>query len=120
MSARVRVCSVAELPAQGSVKRVDVEGLPVALVATGGEFFALDDTCTHDEVSLSDGEVEGHTVECWLHGSKFDVRTGEALCLPAKKPVAVFDVTLDGDAVYVSAAPTKHFASTTSLESNTR
>lgn len=116
MSGRVRVCSVAELPEVGRVRRVDLDGEPVVIVATADGLFALDDTCSHDEVSLSDGEVEGNTVECWLHGSRFDVRTGEALCLPAKKSVAVFDITVDGDGVYVSTSPIP--ASATKMESN--
>jgi len=116
MSGRARVCSVAELPAIGGVRRVDVEGEPMAIVATDDGLFAIDDTCSHDEVSLSDGEVEGTTIECWLHGSKFDVRTGEALCLPAKRSVAVFDITIEGDGVYVSTTPVT--ASLTKMESN--
>ncbi len=113
----VKVCSVAELPAQGSVRRVDVDGVPVAIVATEGGYHAIDDTCSHDEVSLADGEVEGHTVECWLHGSRFDVRTGEALCLPARKPVDVYDIKIQEDGVYLSTAPN---TAATELESNAR
>jgi 3-phenylpropionate/trans-cinnamate dioxygenase ferredoxin component len=113
---RVRVCAIGELPAVGGVRRVDVDGEPVAIVATADGLFALDDICSHDEVSLSDGEVDGNTVECWLHGSKFDVRTGEALCLPAKKSVGVFEITVEGDDVYVSASPVT--ATLTKMESN--
>jgi 3-phenylpropionate/trans-cinnamate dioxygenase ferredoxin subunit len=113
----VKVCEVADLPPQGSVRRVDLDGEPVAIVATEGEYHALDDICSHDEVSLADGEVEGHTVECWLHGSRFDVRTGEALCLPAKKPVDVYDIKIQDDGVYLSTAPK---SAATELESNAR
>ena len=122
MSEFVRVCSVDELPAQGSVRRVEVDGTSVAIVATEGEYHAIDDTCSHDEVSLADGEVEGHTVECWLHGSRFDVRTGEALCLPARKPVDVYAIKILDDGVYLSTAPhhaANEFAAT-ELESNAR
>ncbi len=105
MTGFVKVCERTDLPAQGATRRVDVDGVPVALVAAEGELFAIDDTCSHDEVSLADGEVEGLTVECWLHGSRFDVRTGEALCLPAKKSVPVYDVKIEGDGVYVSVSP---------------
>lgn len=122
MSEFVRVCSLAELPAPGSARRVDVEGVQVAIVATAGDYYAIDDTCSHDEVSLTDGEVEGHTVECWLHGSRFDVRTGEALCRPARKPVDVYDIKIDGDGVHVSTAPhnaVSEFAAT-EMESNAR
>ena len=89
MSARVRVCSVAELPAQGSVKRVDVEGLPVALVATGGEFFAIDDTCSHQDASLADGWLEGCDVECPLHASRFNLRTGAVDAPPARRGISL-------------------------------
>jgi 3-phenylpropionate/trans-cinnamate dioxygenase ferredoxin subunit len=113
----VKVCEVADLPAQGSVRRVDLDGEPVAIVATEGEYHAINDICSHDEVSLADGEVEGHTVECWLHGSRFDVRTGEALSLPAKKPVDVYDIKILDDGVYLSIAPKP---AATELESNAR
>ncbi|MGH8888467.1 MAG: non-heme iron oxygenase ferredoxin subunit [Acidothermaceae bacterium] len=116
MTGPVRVCSVADLPAAGGVRRVDVDGDPVAIVVTADGLFAIDDICSHDEVSLSDGDVEGNTVECWLHGSKFDVRTGAALCLPARKPVAVFDITIEGDGVYVNTTPVTN--SLTKMESN--
>jgi len=105
VTAYVRVCSAADLPSPGSAMRVEIDGVPIALVATEGELFAIDDTCSHEEVSLADGEVEGLALECWLHGSRFDLRTGEALCRPATKPVPVYDVKLDGDGVFVSAAP---------------
>lgn len=105
MNGYVRVCDAAALPSQGSIGRVDVDGVPVALVVTEGELFAVDDTCSHEEVSLADGEVDGLALECWLHGSRFDLRTGEALCRPATKPVPVYDVKIEGDGVFVSAAP---------------
>lgn len=105
MSGYVRVCSVDELPPDGAVRRVDVAGTPVAIVTTEGEHFAIDDTCSHDEVSLADGDVDGHVVQCWLHGARFDVRTGEALSLPAKKSVPVFGIKIEGDGVYVSTSP---------------
>ena len=102
MSTYTLVCSVAELPAPGRARRFEVAGVPVAVVATEGELFALADTCSHDEVSLADGEVDGHTIECWLHGSRFDVRTGKALCLPARKSVHVYDIKVDDDGVYLN------------------
>jgi len=124
MSRFERVCSIDELPGEGGVRRVDVDGNPVALIKTEGSLFAIDDTCSHDEVSLSDGDVDGHTLECWLHGSRFDVRTGEALCKPATKSVPVFDIKIEADGVYVSTSPstavpqTTATTATTKLESN--
>jgi 3-phenylpropionate/trans-cinnamate dioxygenase ferredoxin component len=104
MSGFVRACALADLPV-GSVRRVEIDSEPVALVHGDDGVFAIDDVCSHDEVSLSDGEVEGNTLECWLHGSRFDVRTGAALCLPAKQPVAVYDVEIQGDSIYISTSP---------------
>jgi 3-phenylpropionate/trans-cinnamate dioxygenase ferredoxin subunit len=61
-----------------------------------GEVFAITDDCSHADVALSEGEVDGCTLECWLHGSRFDLRTGEPTGLPATAPVAVHYVTVDG------------------------
>ena len=80
----------------------DGSTVPVALVRDAdGEFHAISDICSHGAVSLSDGEVEGCVVECWLHGSQFDVRTGRPLQLPATQPVPVYPVTVEGDQVFV-------------------
>ena len=98
----VRVCGWSEL-ADGTPRRVEVDGRAVALVRIGEEVHAIDDICTHAEVSLSEGDVdlEECALECWKHGSLFDLRTGEALTLPALKPVAVHTVTVEGDEVLV-------------------
>jgi 3-phenylpropionate/trans-cinnamate dioxygenase ferredoxin subunit len=102
----VKVGTLAELPSPGGVLRVELEGEPVAIVCTEGtEFWAISDVCSHAEVALSDGEIEGNTVECWLHGSRFDVRTGEPLGPPATRAVPVYDIRLKGDDVYLSTAP---------------
>ena len=103
MSAR-RVLGVSELPEVGAV-RVVLDGVPVAVVRDEeGHVHAIGDTCSHAEVSLSEGEVEGCTIECWLHGSQFDLRTGQPLALPAIRPVPVYPVTIDGDDVLVDVA----------------
>ena len=75
---------------------------PVAVVRAEGEVFALHDVCSHEEVPLSEGEVYDHTVECWLHGSCFDLRTGKPTGPPATKPVATYPVKIDGDDVLVA------------------
>jgi len=67
--------------------------------------FAVDDICSHAEVSLSEGDVEDGRVECWLHGSRFDLRTGKATSLPATEPIAVFPVKVEGDEVLVDVEP---------------
>jgi 3-phenylpropionate/trans-cinnamate dioxygenase ferredoxin subunit len=81
-----------------------VDGAPVSVALVrdaDGDFHALSDVCSHGQVSLSDGEVEGCMVECWLHGSQFDVRTGKPVQLPATQPVPVYPVTVEGDRVLV-------------------
>jgi len=96
-----RACAVSELPEEGAIG-VEVDGEPVAVVCTGGEVFALRDVCSHAEVPLSEGEIYDHTVECWLHGSCFDLRTGQPTGLPATEPVPVYPVKIEGDDVYVA------------------
>ena len=71
----VRACALADVPENGALG-VEVEGTPVAVVRAEGELHALYDVCSHAEVALSEGEIYDHTVECWLHGSCFDLRTG--------------------------------------------
>lgn len=97
----VRVCRLTEIPQEGAL-RVEVDGEPVCLARSRGCLYAIGDTCSHAEVSLSEGEVFDGTVECWLHGSRFDLATGEALCLPATRPVPTYPVRVDGDEVSVS------------------
>ncbi len=99
--AYVRACALADLPGEGAIG-VDVQGTPVAVVRADGEVFALHDVCSHAEVPLSEGEIYGHTVECWLHGSCFDLRSGQPTGPPATEPVATYPVKIDGDDVYVS------------------
>jgi 3-phenylpropionate/trans-cinnamate dioxygenase ferredoxin subunit len=97
----VRACRLADIPA-GGVVRVELDRRhPVAVVRTGGEVFAIRDVCSHADVPLSEGEVDDTTVECWLHGSRFDLRTGRPTGLPATKPVPVYPTMIDGDDVFV-------------------
>jgi 3-phenylpropionate/trans-cinnamate dioxygenase ferredoxin component len=97
----VRVCARSELPAEGAIG-VQVGDLPIAVIQAGGEVYALRDECSHEEVPLSEGEVYDHTVECWLHGSCFDLRTGASTGPPATEPVPVYPVKVDGGDVYVA------------------
>jgi len=97
----VRACAVSDLPAEGAIG-VDLNGTPVAVVRAAGEVFALRDVCSHAEVALSEGEVYDHTIECWLHGSCFDLRTGDPTGPPATKPVPTYPVKIDGNDVLVS------------------
>jgi 3-phenylpropionate/trans-cinnamate dioxygenase ferredoxin subunit len=115
----VKVGERAQLPAPRGVLRVELDGEPVAIVCTdGGSFSAISDVCSHAEVSLSDGDIDGNTVECWLHGSRFDLRTGRPLGPPATRSVPVYDIKFDGDDVYLSASPSH--VSSTSLPGTSR
>ncbi|HTT52366.1 MAG TPA: non-heme iron oxygenase ferredoxin subunit [Streptosporangiaceae bacterium] len=100
----VRVCSLSELPPEGAIG-VQVGDLPIAVVRAQGDVYALRDECSHEEVPLSEGDVYDHTVECWLHGSCFDLRTGASTGPPATEPVPVYPVKVDGDNVYVAVPP---------------
>ena len=86
-----RACSAGNL-AEDTPLGVVVEGIPVCLVRAGGEVFAVHDECTHEAVRLSEGDVVDGVIECWRHGSCFDLRTGAVLSLPAVRPVAVYRV----------------------------
>lgn len=105
--AGTRVLPAAEL-VENQAKRVMVDGVPIALVKdSAGDIHAIGDTCTHGEISLSEGFVEGETLECWAHGSQFSLITGTPLNLPAYEPVPVFPVeVIDGD-VYIDPTTTK-------------
>ena len=96
-----RVASLADLADESAVKVV-VGRTPVCLARTAGEVLAVNDVCSHADVSLAEGDVEDGTVECWLHGSRFDLRTGAPTGLPATKPVATYPVTIEGDDVFVA------------------
>ena len=104
--AYTRACALSDLPVEGVIG-VEVAGEPVAVARIGGEVYALRDVCSHAEVPLSEGEIYDHTVECWLHGSCFDVRTGEPTGPPATTPVPVYPVKIDGDDVYVAVIASK-------------
>lgn len=97
-----RVCKVDELK-PGDGIRVEVGDTPIAIFNVGGEFFAVDDTCSHALASLAEGLVEEdiHAVECPKHGSLFDLRTGTPRGLPATKPVATHTVIVKDDEIYV-------------------
>ena len=98
-----RACAVADV-ADGSAVRVTIDGIPVAVVRSSGEVYAIHDVCSHANVALSEGEIEDQTIECWLHGSRFDLVTGRPTGLPATQPVPVYPVKIDGDDVLVSVA----------------
>jgi 3-phenylpropionate/trans-cinnamate dioxygenase ferredoxin subunit len=86
-----RACALAEVR-EDEALAVTLGSLAVAVARNGDEVFALQDLCSHAAVALSEGEVADCTVECWLHGSRFDLRTGKPTGLPATEPVATFPV----------------------------
>jgi len=89
------------LPEAGAVL-VTIDSQRVAVVRDeDGGIHAVDDTCSHANVSLSEGEVDGCTIECWLHGSRFDLRTGQPTSLPAIRPIAVYPVQIADGVVLV-------------------
>ena len=107
MTVAERVCALSDLKLN-EAKRVVVGGKPIALVLDGtGSVHAIGDTCTHGDISLSEGFVEDETLECWAHGSQFSLLTGKPLSLPAYEPVPVYVVELaDGD-IYIDPTVTK-------------
>jgi len=96
----VKACALSDIPEEGAI-RVELEGTPICLARSGGEVFAISDLCSHADVSLAEGDIEDGEVECWLHGSRFNLRTGQPSGLPAIKPVATYPVTVEGDDVLV-------------------
>jgi 3-phenylpropionate/trans-cinnamate dioxygenase ferredoxin component len=93
-------CPVAAVP-EGTATRVVLDGVPVAVVRSEGEVYAIHDVCSHANVALSEGEVDDGTIECWLHGSRFDLASGRPTGLPATQPVPVYPVKIDGDDILV-------------------
>jgi 3-phenylpropionate/trans-cinnamate dioxygenase ferredoxin subunit len=97
----VRACALADVPV-GTVAAFDLGGdVDIAVVNTDDGVFAIQDLCSHAEYPLSEGDVDGCTLECVGHGSRFDLRTGFPLELPATAPVPVYPVRVDGDAIFI-------------------
>lgn len=97
----IRICPVEDIK-PGKAIRVKVGDLAIAIVRTkAGEVRAIDDKCSHGEISLSEGFVDGETIECWAHGAKFSLESGEALTLPAFEPVATYEVIIENDEIYL-------------------
>jgi len=86
---------------QGKPVKVEKDGKTICVARVGNEVFAVDDTCSHSDASLSEGDVTDFKIECWLHGAEFDLRTGEALTPPAVAPLHTYGVHVDGDSVTV-------------------
>ena len=87
--------------AEGKPVLIEKDGESICVTRIGDEVFAIGDTCSHSDASLSEGDVTDFKIECWLHGAEFDLRTGEALTPPAVMPVKKYLVTVDGDSVTI-------------------
>ena len=96
----IAVCAIADLP-EGEPRKEVVNGTTIAVVLSEGNVYAINDTCSHGQVSLAEGEVEGCLLECWLHGSQFDLRNGQPVSLPAIDPVPVYPVKVEDGTVFV-------------------
>jgi 3-phenylpropionate/trans-cinnamate dioxygenase ferredoxin component len=106
----VRACALTDVPTDEALA-VTIGAYEVAVARDGDEVFAIQDQCSHAAVALSEGEVDDCTVECWLHGSRFDLRSGKPTGLPATEPVATFPVEVrtndDGvDEIFVDTTTT--------------
>jgi 3-phenylpropionate/trans-cinnamate dioxygenase ferredoxin subunit len=101
----IRVCALSELDDKKPLA-VEVGDVAVVVIRDGDEVHALRDECSHASLSLSEGEVTRKGIECWLHGSCFDLRTGQPSSPPATDPVDVYAVRIDGDDVYVDPTTT--------------
>jgi 3-phenylpropionate/trans-cinnamate dioxygenase ferredoxin subunit len=104
---RYRLCAADDVPNEGIVRIVAVAGLaqPLAVARSGDEFFCIDDTCSHQDAALSDGWVEDGCVECPLHESRFDLRTGKPDVPPAKEPIATHPIIIENGVVYLLGHP---------------
>lgn len=100
MSSWVRVAGVEDLPA-GGLLGVEAEGKKIVLANVAGDIYALLDQCSHEDLPLSAGFLEGERLECVWHGAQFDVCSGQATSLPAVRPVKTFDVDIRGSEIYV-------------------
>ena len=100
-----RLCTRDEV-GEGEARRFDVGRERICLVRIGDDFYAIGDTCSHEDYSLAEGEVfdDELAIECWRHGSAFSLKTGEPSTLPATQPVPVYDVTFSGDDVIATRA----------------
>ena len=103
MAQFIKVASAADL-APGEAKCVEVAGKKLALFNVEGNFYAIDDTCTHRGGPLSQGEVNGMVVTCPFHGARFDVTTGQVLGPPAARGVGRYDVRVEGEDVKIEIA----------------
>jgi len=102
MTNYIKVARADEI-APGEKKIVEVDGILVVLVNLDGEFYAIEDVCTHDGGPLGEGELDGHQLICPRHGARFDARTGDALTMPAFEPAPTYEVKVEGGDILIAA-----------------
>ena len=95
-----KVAKTSEIP-QGEKKLVEVDFVPVAIFNVSGEYYAIEDVCTHDGGPLAEGKLEGEEIMCPRHGARFNVKTGQALCMPAFESVECYEVKIENDELCV-------------------
>ena len=103
MSTKHRLCRLDDI-APGTAQRFPLGGTHIAVVRIDDDVYAIGDTCSHQKISLSEGDIppENKSLECWKHGSEFSLETGEAVTLPATKAVPTYDVRVeDGEIIVV-------------------
>lgn len=100
MAQWVKVAAVSEL-APGEKKQINLEGVEVALFNVNGEYYAIEDVCTHDGAPLAHGRFRGEEITCPRHGARFNVKSGAALCMPAFEPVETYQVKIEGDDILI-------------------
>jgi 3-phenylpropionate/trans-cinnamate dioxygenase ferredoxin component len=115
MTGWVRACAIDDV-ADGTARAVEVEGVELAVVRNGEEVYAIRDECSHAAIPLSEGDVDGAEIECWLHGSMFDLRTGKAINLPATEPVPVYPTRVDRGEILVDVTRQLKANGTTGVE----
>jgi 3-phenylpropionate/trans-cinnamate dioxygenase ferredoxin subunit len=98
--APVRVASTSDVPVN-QCRVFSVDGKSIALANANGEFYAVDNLCTHDNGPLGEGRIDRNTIECPRHGARFDLRTGAVRALPAVRPIRTYPVSVDGSEVSV-------------------
>jgi 3-phenylpropionate/trans-cinnamate dioxygenase ferredoxin subunit len=103
MSEFVRACRAADVAPESAIP-VEIGGTELAIVHSDGQFYAIADECSHASIPLSEGDVGDGEIECYLHGSRFDLRTGQPTGLPATEPVAIYRCSVQGDDVLVDVS----------------
>ncbi|HKH55989.1 MAG TPA: non-heme iron oxygenase ferredoxin subunit [Propionibacteriaceae bacterium] len=103
MSEFVRACRAADVVPESAIP-VEIGGTELAIVHSDGQFYAIADECSHASIPLSEGDVGDGEIECYLHGSRFDLRTGQPTGLPATEPVAIYRCSVQGDDVLVDVS----------------